>query len=93
VRVTVSLRQPVVRAVDDLAERCGESRSRFIAALLARVASAKRDREIGAEIDALFSDPTVRTEQEETAEWFLDLSPWRWPATERDSSPRRSGRQ
>jgi metal-responsive CopG/Arc/MetJ family transcriptional regulator len=76
IRVGISLPLPVVKAVDDLAERRGESRSHFIAALLGRVASVKRDREISAEIDALFSDADVRAEQRETAELFLSASPW-----------------
>jgi metal-responsive CopG/Arc/MetJ family transcriptional regulator len=76
IRVAVSLPQQVVSAVDELAEQRGESRSHFIATLLARVASAKRDREIRAEIDALFADPTVRAEQRDTAEAFLGASPW-----------------
>ena len=76
IRVAVSLPQPVVSAVGALAEQRGESRSHFIATLLARVASAKRDREIRAEIDALFADPTVRAEQRDTAEAFLGASPW-----------------
>jgi metal-responsive CopG/Arc/MetJ family transcriptional regulator len=77
IRVAVSLPKPIANAVDQLAEQRGESRSRFIASLLARVASAKRDREIRAEIDALFASPTVRAEQRDTAEAFLGVSPWR----------------
>jgi len=76
VRVAVSLPQPVVNTVDELAEQRGQSRSHFIASLLARVASAKRDREIRAEFDALFADPRVRAEQKDTAEAFLSVSPW-----------------
>ena len=76
IRVAVSLPQPVVEAMDELAEQRGESRSHFIAALLCRVASTKRDREITAEIDARFSDPAIAAEQRETAESFLSLSPW-----------------
>jgi metal-responsive CopG/Arc/MetJ family transcriptional regulator len=76
IRVAVSLPQPVAEAVDELAERRGESRSYFIASLLRRVASAKSDREISAEIDALFSDPAIAAEQKETAESFLRISPW-----------------
>lgn len=64
-----------MKAVDALAGRCGESRSRFIVSLQRRIASAKRDHEISAEIDALFSDPNVRAEQRETAELFLSVSP------------------
>jgi len=76
IRVAVSLPQAVVNAVDELAEERGQSRSHFIASLLGRVASAKRDREIRAEIDALFADPAVCAEQKDTAEAFLSVSPW-----------------
>ena len=76
IRVVVSLPQAVVNAVNELAEQRGESRSHFIASLLARIVSAKRDREIRAEIDALFADPTVCAEQKDTAEAFLSVSPW-----------------
>jgi metal-responsive CopG/Arc/MetJ family transcriptional regulator len=76
IRVAVSLPQPVVEAMDELAEQRGESRSHFIASLLCRVASTKRDREITAEIDALFRDPAIAAEQRETAESFLSISPW-----------------
>jgi metal-responsive CopG/Arc/MetJ family transcriptional regulator len=75
-RVAVSLPETVVKAVDEIPEKRGESRSRFVASLLARIASAKRDREIAAEIDALFNDPAIRAEQRETAESFLRISPW-----------------
>ena len=53
-----------------------EIRNHFIASLLARVASAKRDREIRAEIDALFTDSEVCAEQRKTAEAFPSDSPW-----------------
>jgi metal-responsive CopG/Arc/MetJ family transcriptional regulator len=76
IRVAISLPAPVVKTVDALAGRRGESRSRFIASLLRRIASAKHDREISAEIDALFSDPNVRAEQRETADSFLSISAW-----------------
>ncbi len=76
VRVAVSLSEAVVNAVDELAQQRGESRNRFIASLLTRVASAKGDREIAAEVSALFADPHVRAEQRETAEAFLSVSPW-----------------
>ena len=77
IRIAVSLPEPIVKAVDDLAESRGETRGHFIASLLRRVASVKRDRDISAEIDALFSDPDIRAEQKETAELFSRVSPWR----------------
>ncbi len=77
VRVAISLPEPVVEAVDDLAQERGETRARFISAVLERVARAKRDRDISAAIDALFGDPEIRAEQKKTADLFLRAS--RWP--------------
>jgi metal-responsive CopG/Arc/MetJ family transcriptional regulator len=75
-RVAISLPEPVLKTVDQLAARRGESRSRFIATLLSRVAGAKRDREITAQIDALLSDERIAVEQKRTADEFLRMSPW-----------------
>jgi hypothetical protein len=41
-----------------------------------RVARAKRDRDITAQIDALFADEIIATEQKRTADEFLRMSPW-----------------
>jgi acid stress-induced BolA-like protein IbaG/YrbA len=66
----------VLKTVDQLAARRGESRSRVIATILSRVARVKRDRDITAEIDALFADETIVAEQKRTAEELLQMSPW-----------------
>ena len=75
-RVAISLPEPVLKTVDRLAARRGESRSHLIATILSRVARAKRDREIMAQIDALFADETITMEQKRTADEFLRMSPW-----------------
>lgn len=75
-KVAISLPEPVLETVDQLAARRGESRSHVIATILSRVARAKRDRDIGAQIDALFADEIIVTEQKRTADEFLQGSPW-----------------
>ena len=75
-RVAISLPEPVLKTVDRLAARRGESRSHLIATILSRVARAKRDREITAQIDTLFADETITVEQKRTADEFLQMSPW-----------------
>lgn len=75
-RVAISLPEPVLEKVDQLAARRGESRSHFIATLLSRVAHAKRDREITAQIDTLLKDDTIAAEQKRTADEFLRMSLW-----------------
>lgn len=75
-KVAISLPEPVLETVDQLAARRGESRSHVIATILSRVARAKRDRDITAQIDALFADEIIVTEQKRTADEFLQGSPW-----------------
>lgn len=75
-RVAISLPEPVLETVDQLAARRGESRSHVIATILSRVARVKRDRDITARIDALFADETIVTEQKRTADKFLRVSSW-----------------
>jgi Arc/MetJ-type ribon-helix-helix transcriptional regulator len=75
-KIAISLPQPVLERVDRLAASRGESRSHLIATVLDRVARAKHDRDITAEIDALFTDEKVGAEQKATADEFLRMSPW-----------------
>jgi len=75
-KVAISLPEPVLEAVDRLAARRGESRSHVIATILSRVAHVKRDRDMTAQIDALFADETIVVEQKRTADEFLRVSPW-----------------
>lgn len=75
-KIAISLPEPVLQRVDRLAASRGESRSRLIATVLDRVARVKRDRDITAQIDALFADGTLAAEQKATANEFLRMSPW-----------------
>lgn len=75
-KIAISLPEPVLEQVDKLAASRGESRSHLIATVLERVARAKRDRDVTAQIDALFADDKIAAEQKATAEEFLRMSPW-----------------
>ncbi len=76
-KIAISLPEPVLDTVDELASRRGESRSRVIATILSRLARVKRERDITARIDALLSDESIAAEQKRTADEFLRMSPWR----------------
>ena len=74
-KIAISLPEPVLERVDRLAASRGESRSHLIATVLDRVARAKRDRDITAQIDALLADGTTAAEQKATANEFLRKAP------------------
>ena len=76
-KIAISLPEPVLDTVDELAARRGESRSSVIATILSRLARVKRERDITARIDALLSDESIAAEQKRTADEFLRMSPWR----------------
>ena len=78
-KVAISLPEPVLETIDRLAAEQGASRSRVISTILARVARAKRDRDITAAVDALFPDARVAEGQKRTADRFLRVSPWSRP--------------
>lgn len=75
-KIAISLPERVLEGVDNLAASRGESRSHLIATVLDRVARAKRDRDITAQIDALLADGTIAASQKATADEFLRMSPW-----------------
>jgi Arc/MetJ-type ribon-helix-helix transcriptional regulator len=75
-KIAISLPQPVLERVDRLAASRGESRSHLIATVLDRVARAKHDRDVTAQIDALLADQMIAAEQKATADEFLRMSPW-----------------
>ena len=61
-KIAISLPEPVLERVDKLAASRGQSRSHLIATVLDRVARAKHDRDITAQIDARLSRrPRLRT--------------------------------
>jgi metal-responsive CopG/Arc/MetJ family transcriptional regulator len=75
-KIAISLPESVLKRVDKLAASRGESRSHLIATVLDRVARAKRNRDVTAQIDALFTDEKIGAEQKATAEEFVRMSPW-----------------
>jgi hypothetical protein len=75
-KIAMSLPEPVLKTVDRLAARRGESRSRVIATILSRVTRVKRDRDITTQIDALFADEAIVAEQKRTADELLRMGPW-----------------
>ncbi len=75
-KIAISLPEPVLETIDQLAEHRGESRSHVIATLLSKVARVKRDRDITRQLDALFDDKTISAEQKRTADEFLRLGSW-----------------
>ena len=75
-KVAVSLPEPVLKTIDQLAARRRESRSRVITTLLTRFARVKRDRAIARQIDTLFADEAIVAEQKRTADELLRISPW-----------------
>ncbi|HXV80061.1 MAG TPA: ribbon-helix-helix protein, CopG family [Candidatus Binatia bacterium] len=75
-KIAISLPEVVLEQVDRLAASRGESRSHLIATVLDRVARAKRNRDVTAEIDALLADRTIAADQKATADEFLRMSPW-----------------
>ncbi len=76
-KVAISLPEGVLETVDEMAARRGMSRSHVIATILSKLARAKHDRDITARIDALLDDETIRVEQKNAADEFLQMS--RWP--------------
>ncbi|MFQ6030242.1 MAG: hypothetical protein ACE5Q6_22435 [Dehalococcoidia bacterium] len=80
-KIAISLPETVLQTVEQLAARRGESRSHVIATILSRVARVKRDRDITAQINALFVDGILLAEQKRTVDDFLKGNPWpkgRW---------------
>lgn len=75
-KIAISLPEPVLKRVDRLAASRGESRSHLIATVLDRVARAKRDHDIIAQVDKLFADETILSEQTNTSNQFLGISSW-----------------
>lgn len=75
-KIAISLPEPVLKRVDQLAASRGESRSHLIATVLGRVARAKHDRDITAQVDRLFADETIRSEQTNISKQFLRISSW-----------------
>ena len=74
-KFAISIPSEVMDAVDIAASERGVTRSRFIAAVLRRVAQAKTDQEISRRIDEVLSDPGLAEEQAATASDYRRIRP------------------
>lgn len=84
-KIAISVPEPVLKFVDQIARDRRESRSRVIATILSRLAQLKRDRDITAQIDVLFADGKIVADQKRTADNFLRVSSWTHPFRRRSS--------
>jgi metal-responsive CopG/Arc/MetJ family transcriptional regulator len=75
-KTAISVPPSLLRAVDAAARRRGESRSRFIQAVLAAAVRARRDSEIRRRIDALFAGEVPRKTQRREARALEMLHGW-----------------
>jgi hypothetical protein len=63
-RITITIPEDVLGAVDDAARDLGESRSRYVSRILRAAVKALRDAGITCRLDELFADPNVVDEQQ-----------------------------
>ena len=76
-KFAISIPEPVMTQVDRAARDRGLTRSRFIAEVLAAVASARSDAEVSRRVDRLFLDPEIAREQQGTAAAYARSAPRR----------------
>jgi metal-responsive CopG/Arc/MetJ family transcriptional regulator len=82
VKIAISMPAALLTEADRMARARKESRSAFLAGLVARAAKAARDRRITAQLDEVFGDADVAREQRAMAgevlkgEAFGDDEPW-----------------
>ena len=72
-KIVISLPEPVLEQLDWLAASRGESRSHLIATVLNRVARAKRDRDVTAQIDALLADEMIAEQESDSGRGSPDV--------------------
>jgi hypothetical protein len=73
-KFAISVPVAVMQLVDLAARRQGVTRSRFIATVLRRIASARHDAEITRRINELFADPDLKDAQKQTTEAFATVA-------------------
>jgi metal-responsive CopG/Arc/MetJ family transcriptional regulator len=76
-KFAISIPEDVMRQVDRAAATQGVTRSRFIAKVLQRVASARTDAEVTRRLNRVFADPEIEDEQRATAQAFELAAPTR----------------
>lgn len=77
VRISLTIPEDVLDAVDAAAGERGESRSSFVSRLLCAAMRARSDAEVTRRFDEIFSDPAIAAEQLRVAH-ELDLAGAEW---------------
>jgi metal-responsive CopG/Arc/MetJ family transcriptional regulator len=76
-KFAISIPEDVMAQVDRAAAAQGVTRSRFIAKVLQRAASARTDAEVTRRLNRLFADAELEDEQRATAQAFESAAPTR----------------
>ncbi len=69
-KVAITIPISLVALIDQTAKLKGMSRSKFISTVLENQLLKERNEKIREAYDHVFSDPAIRREQLETANWF-----------------------
>ena len=69
-KVAITVPKDLIMIVDDISKESGMSRSKFISAIIKEKILSERNSKIKAAYDTVFSDESIRQEQQETAKWF-----------------------
>jgi hypothetical protein len=69
-KVAITIPKKLVMMIDMISKKNGLSRSKYISNVLREKLSMERDRSLKEAFDKVFSDPEIRKEQLETANWF-----------------------
>lgn len=69
-KVAITVPKDLIMIVDDISKERGISRSKFISAIIKEKILSERNSRIKAAYDTVFSDESIRQEQQETAKWF-----------------------
>jgi metal-responsive CopG/Arc/MetJ family transcriptional regulator len=69
-KVAITIPSDLISVIDDIRNRRGISRSKFITLLLRQKISDEQEREVREAYDRVFSDESVAKEQLETAAWL-----------------------
>jgi len=69
-KIAITVPNSLISMVDEISQRKGVSRSKFISGVLREKVLDEKDRLLKEAYDRIFSDDLVRKEQIDTAEWF-----------------------
>lgn len=72
-KVAITIPKELVMMIDDISQKKGVSRSKFISEVLRERLILERNRQIKEAYDQAFSDESIRKEQEITTHWFEGL--------------------